>query len=330
MVDSAVVPATNAREWRNTSLRLRFKFAGRQVFAVPLAARVLECPSSSPDSTPAEAFLPPDLFSGSVDVFLLRLYPIEEPQPSITSLPNAIRYTTAPYPHFWIDLNGTFANYLEHFSAKTRSTLNRKRRRFGEHSGGEIDARQYRSPEDVAEFRKLAADISKRTYQERVYNVGIPQTEPYWQKMLDRAAEDSFRGYILFHAGTPIAYLCCPADNGILDYQFLGYDPAFKSWSPGDVLQMAALEMLFAEQKFRSLDFGEGGGQHKEMFSTHHATCVDVYSFRHSLRNWLLVRLHQGMFNFSELAVGLVARLGLKERIKRRLKAGAAKPTQVS
>jgi CelD/BcsL family acetyltransferase involved in cellulose biosynthesis len=90
----------------------------------------------------------------------------------------------------------------------------------------------------------------------------------------------------------PISYLFCSAQAEVLLYRHFGYDPEFGRWSPGTVPQYLALERLFAEGRFRLFDFTAGA--HKQFFSTGSTRCADLYFFRRTPRNLLLLGLHAG------------------------------------
>lgn len=72
-------------------------------------------------------------------------------------------------------------------------------------------------------------------------------------------------------------------------YAHLGYDPEFARLSPGTVLQLQALERLFAEERFAYFDFTEGEGAHKAMFGTDHADCASFLLLDPTLANRALL-----------------------------------------
>lgn len=207
-------------------------------------------------------------------------------------------------------------NHLKGFSSKSRNTLTRKVRKFASFSGGAIDWREYSRGEEMAEFYELARAVSRKTYQEQVFSRGLPRHEQFCQSLATRADRGAARGYVLFFNCHPIGYLFCPIEQGILSYQYVGYDRDFQQWSPGTVLQYLVLEKLFAEGKHRMFDFSEGEGEHKRFFSTGCTLCADVFYFRRSLRNALLLRLHIGLRGFAAMAARAADRLGLKSAIK--------------
>jgi CelD/BcsL family acetyltransferase involved in cellulose biosynthesis len=135
------------------------------------------------------------------------------------------------------------------------------------------------------------------------------------------AAQDNVRGYLLFAKDAPAAFLLCPIRQGCVLYDWVGYDPAFSSQSPGTVLQYLALEELFAENRHRLFDFTEGEGEHKEFWSRGFAPCADIYYLRPTARNGALVAGHASLHVASRRAVDVLERLGIKARLKRLLRA---------
>jgi len=149
------------------------------------------------------------------------------------------------------------------------------------------------------------------------FDAGLPDGAPFLESMCHLASDDHVRAYLLFCDERPIAYMYCPVRDGVLLYQYVGYDPAYQHGSPGTVLQYLALEQIFAEGKFLYFDFTEGQGQHKEQLATHAALCANICYFRPSWRSFLVLWCHQALDRISRLVVGGLDRLGLKGRIKR-------------
>jgi CelD/BcsL family acetyltransferase involved in cellulose biosynthesis len=187
------------------------------------------------------------------------------------------------YTRYHADLSAGFDAYLAGFSSKARSTLLRKVRRFAERSGGAIDIRAYRTPDEFENFFALARAVSRKSYQERLLDAGLPEGER--EAMIALAARDGLRAFLLFLDGEPVSYLYMPARGDTLIYAYLGFDPATADLSPGAVLQFEAMRLLMEEGRFARLDFTEGDGQHKRLFATGGLECVDLLLLRPSLAN---------------------------------------------
>src|SRR5258706_16316460 len=98
------------------------------------------------------------------------------------------------------------------------------------------------------EFHREARGISQLSYQEKLFDAGLPTDEAFLANMRAQGEMGRARAYLLFLEGRAISYLYCWASAGRLQYGYLGFVPDFASLSPGTVLQYLALEALFAEQ----------------------------------------------------------------------------------
>jgi CelD/BcsL family acetyltransferase involved in cellulose biosynthesis len=246
----------------------------------------------------------------------------------VTSLPAALlaplqaahpqlrAFVRQRYRRSYVSLERGFDDYLATFSAKTRSTLKRKVRRFAERSGGALDIRCYRHPDEMAEFHRQARAVSALTYQERLLDAGLPEDSLPGMRAL--AERDSIRAWILFLEGRPISYLHAPADGDTLIYAHLGFDPAAADLSPGTVLQYEAIRALMGEGRFRRFDFTEGEGQHKTRFATGRIDCLDLLLLRATVANIAAARTVAGFDATVAAAKAAAARLGV-EKVARTL-----------
>ena len=265
---------------------------------------------------------PPDLTALAPE--LAGIYRSSEPltaiMPSLKVSSTGIRYIESRFQRRFIDMRTDFKGFMSHFSGKTRSTIKRKVRKFGEASGGEIRWSAYRSVSEMERFHSLAREISELTYQEKLFNAGLPTDESFLAEMHEDAKSDAVRGFILFFAERPVSYLYLPIRDERVIYGYLGFNPSFAKHSPGTVLQFLALEYLFSENRYQFFDFTEGEGVHKKTFSTHERSCGNVYYLRATLRNQCLVRLHLLVRGLSQFANDVLVKTGLKDKLRRILR----------
>lgn len=231
-----------------------------------------------------------------------------------------LAYTMAAYEHCYVDLSGSFADYQAKFSAKSRSTVTRKIKKFAGHCGGAVRFQSYAEPAEMRAFYDLARPVSALTYQERLLDVGLPASPAFADSMVEAARHGRVRAYLLFHGDRPVAYLYCPVADGILEYAFLGFDPSYRDWSVGTILLWLSLESIFAEKRFAYLDFTEGSSSQKVLFSTHQVPCHNRLLLRDSLANRALMSAHRRFDQTSRAMGALTDRLGLKPAIKRLLR----------
>lgn len=228
-----------------------------------------------------------------------------------------IAFVRQHYTRHYIDLTIGLDAYQASLSGNTRSTIKRKTRKVAEVSGGTLDIRRFRTPDEMTTFHDIARRISLRTYQERLLGSGLPDDDGFLRQMYSGAAADSVRAWLLYVAGEPAAYLYCPVQGGVVRYDHVGHDPAFNDLSPGAVLQMAALGDLFAEGRFSRFDFTEGDGQHKRQFATGGVACIDMLLLRASLVNRLTTVALGGFDRSMALGKRATQKLGLEKVAKR-------------
>lgn len=270
-------------------------------------------PTDSFIGVPAPCELPPD-----VDAVLFRSAPVSCAPARIAFESGYVRYAPTPYRRYYIDLSDSFDTYLKHFTSRSRWTLLRKVKKFN--ALPDAHWRAYRSACELLEFVDVAGGISKNTYQQKVLNAGLPDSQGFREQVIALANARSAIGAILFIGNQPVSYIFCRAEDGILLYEYVGYDPAVRDLSPGIVLQYYLLEELFNNHEFRAFDFTEGEGQHKAFFATHSVLCADVYFFRNSAANIAVVLLHAAVSEGSILAGKIASKLRIKTTIKRFLR----------
>ena len=225
------------------------------------------------------------------------------------------------YPRHYVDMAGSYEDYLARFSGKTRSTLKRKQRKLAKECGDGYEVTEHRTPAELEAFLDAAIPLSAKTYQVRLLDAGLPETPEARQSMLAKAERGDMRCFLLSAEGAPIAYLTLPVEGQTLVYAYLGYDPEWARLSPGTVLQMEALERLFAENRFRYFDFTEGDGGHKAMFGTDSVECASFVLLRKTIANRTLLGAREAFDAAVSGARTLAEKSGALSRVRGLLRA---------
>jgi CelD/BcsL family acetyltransferase involved in cellulose biosynthesis len=312
------------KRWVTRPVWLRYTLGEKKLFNLQFSMAVLDAHFTELSEGTYESWSDWSSVPREVDGVLIRSQPTRNTLPRLERTADALRYVPSQYQRYYLEFNSTFAEYLGRFSSKHRSNLKREVRKFTEMNGGTLDSRAYKTPEEVAEFFSLARALSSKTFQERLLDAGLPGTDEYRDQLIELARQGRIRAYLLFHGDKPVSYLLTEIrEPDILLYRFLGYDPEYRSWSPGSVLHYVALERLFEEGGLRMLDFTEGEGMHKQLLSTGSQQCADLYFFRPTLRTRAMLWLHTRLQAFSKSIVNTLDRFGLKARVKKLIRAWA-------
>jgi hypothetical protein len=257
------------------------------------------------------------LLQSNVKAIYLPSFCAPERLPRLCFRKKSVRYVPWQGGRYYVDLDGTFQEYLRRFKAKSRKNLTRSVRIIAEASCGTIDFREYRHVGDMSAFYAEASQITKKTYQHRLLKSGLPQTEDFCRRLVELAGLGRVRGYILFFRKSPVAFAYCTVQDDVLTYQIIGYDPAFQQYSPGTVLLHCILDRIFSERRFRVFDFGTGEASYKSFFSTDAAPSAVVYELAYTPKNLVFLGVHLAASLTSSATAKILSAFGTKDYVKK-------------
>lgn len=253
--------------------------------------------------------------------YVIRSFPISGSLPRLSRTATHIRYIPRQYDRHFIELRGSFQDYLAKHSAKSRKNLARQVRTLANAARGELAVREYRSTTEMRQFHRLAIELSLSTYQQRLFNEGLASYVVSEDELALLAEADGVRGYMLFLSEKPIAYVYAPCFPGTLLYQLIGYDPSYQKYSPGTVLLYLLIQRLFSEQEFEYMDFGEGYSWYKNFFSTGSSRCARVYYLAQTPGNFVAIALHIFWNSLTDSIGWALARLRVRSKLRTLLRA---------
>lgn len=259
-----------------------------------------------------QAALPAD-----VDGFLCRKVNVQRFAPGIGRYGEFIYYVQYHDVLHYVEIAGSFDDYLKRFSTKSRHNLARSVRHFIARDPQRNSCETYTTPDEMARFQHEAAAISQHTYQTRLLGSGFRSDAASLQDMVAKAERGDARGYLLRDGERAIAFAWCRRKGDSLVYDTIGYLPECAKLSPGSVLLYLILQDMFSTHRYSMLDFGPGEGQYKSMFGTGQYEFEDVYLLRRTLRHRLLVSAHYRLGNLSSDVGAMLERHGLKKKIKK-------------
>jgi hypothetical protein len=272
--------------------------------------------------------LPPfeEMKASGNSIALTISYPVARRMPKIAFRQGYICYTLKQYRRLYVDTNREFAQYLERFKGKTISTIKRKVKKVTDSNESGTSLKVFTTPEEITEFIGIAWEISKKTYQHRLLNQGLQVNERYMNDYLRKARENRIVGLILYAKDTPVAYNLCPIyGDGIMIYYWTGFNPEYNKYSPGTVLQYRTIETACGLDHVKYYDFCTGEGKHKELFTDVYKLCAEIFYFPLNPK-YLFIVISNWIFDtLINIVRFLTRRLGIKDRIKKMVRAKAGK-----
>jgi CelD/BcsL family acetyltransferase involved in cellulose biosynthesis len=217
----------------------------------------------------------------------------------------------ATYEEFWLSLSTRFRKGL-------RLDQNRLRRDFGD----ALTLRQFRRPEELGDFMHQVEAIAARTYQ-RALGKGLRDDRATRARARLSMERGWFRGFLLVLEGKPVAFEHGDVYRGRYQLGVPGYDPDYRWYGVGMVLQLRMIEELCADPTVSLLDMGFGDADYKRRLGNRSWQEAEVVVYAARLRPLLINAARSGCAAASAALVAVVQRAGLlgdlKTRWRRRL-----------
>ena len=197
---------------------------------------------------------------------------------------------TLPYDHVFVryeDVKDTdFDSYLKQRSTGIRREYPRKGRRLAKHFKLEQVVYSDDSQLDrvLDDFQHIYAKTWKKSER-------FPQFIP--ELLRHGLAERQLRVAILYLDGQPVATEFYTLFNGQATSYKGGYDPAYKKYSPAEVLRIFTFKHLMEVDGVSEIDFGYGDQPYKKKWLSQGRWLVGVLAFNpRSLAGWKLLAAH--------------------------------------
>lgn len=215
-------------------------------------------------------------------------------------------------PFHYVQLPGTFDEYMEEFPKKQRYNLKRQVRRMAEAFGEKLEVRRVASPEDIPFFVTSARAIVSKSWKARKLANAVPKSIEREALLRSVAERDLLRSYVLLADGAPAAFIVGYQYRGVYHYADLAYDESYAKHSPGAVLLLMVIEQLVGKEGTQSINFGITDAQFKHVFGNRHTEDAEILILRPGLKNRMLVAIHK-VFQRAKLALRALVARGRKE-----------------
>lgn len=216
-----------------------------------------------------------------------------------------------------IDFPATHEDYCSKFNSKTRSTLRRKVKQFGE-----CRLELINKPFQIPDFLANAQEISKQSWQSDLLGLRILNDEFETEVFTFLATQNSLRAYLLWQDDKPVSFCIGTQHNGVFNYEEVGYDRDFSKKSPGQVLVIKMIEEMYEREQPTVFDFGGGDSEYKRQFGTRISESGHVWLLRPGMRSRMIVGYLSGRRALSQTLRGTLARFGLLDRVRQLTRRG--------
>lgn len=233
---------------------------------------------------------------GEADMAELKYVPIESPlYDAVRSAPGFLCRDHFPNwnHHGSLKLTDSFQSFLSGLSRKERHNLRRQSQLFLREFSKQVRIHCFQTTEEVERLIRDSEEVGKRTYQ-RALGIGFTDKLETRHQLLMAAKREMLRGYVMYIAEQPCAFMIGIQYQQTLHGLFMGFDPKFRRFSPGSFLLMHCLQESFVRKGpnlFSEIDLGPGGQRFKLTMSNrvwHEASvCIFAPTLKGVLMNFL-------------------------------------------
>jgi len=209
----------------------------------------------------------------------------------------------------------SFESYMQKFTSKHRGNIRRQIRKLREGPLGEMRLARYERTDQVREFVDLAIAVSRKTYQWKIHQRGLSDTDRVARRLSFAAEHGWMRCYLLFCGDTPYAFLTGYQHEGCFLMDEIGHDPALAAYSAGTVLQFLVVEDLFAYNRPVLWDL-QDYGSYKDVLSTESYPQGKMFLFKPGLRSRSIIAGDRACRSVTHAASRILDRWKLKHKVK--------------
>ena len=233
------------------------------------------------------------------------------------------KYQILPYGSSYqrrlILLPADFETYLKSLGYSTRYEMRRAQRLLEKNTDAAVSFRIFSRSDEVSELLSLLEQVSVKTYQHNLLNLGINDNEDTRYILEFAARKGWLKSLILFCQGSPVAFQHGFLYNDSFYLTHMGYDPAWAKWSVGTVAHAYFIRDLI-ESGVKTFDFLYGDSGSKARLSN---LSREEQNFYLVPRTFPLSAVASSLRSFNSIVDSIgefIEKYGIKTRIRKFLR----------
>jgi hypothetical protein len=223
----------------------------------------------------------------------------------------------APCEKRWeLHLTGSYQQFLEGLSPKSRSTNLRSQRKLEKAFKDRLSLKVVSDPESLPAALDEMETVACKTYQ-RQLGTGFMNT-PQERSLLEALARRGMLSIDLLYIDRKPAAFCYGLHHKhVYVYETPGYDTAYADYRVGNYLLLKLIERLCRDTAIKIVDFGLGDAQYKQVYSSNVVIESNVRIFAPTWKGLNLNMARTSTFLAAHLMATLLKRLDVYARVKR-------------
>lgn len=188
--------------------------------------------------------------------------------------------------HRYMTLPESTEAFGKRFSRKVRGRLRWQANKLVNAHQGQVRIQCYSRSTEVETMVRDVESVAALTYQ-RGLGAGFGNSPDEISRTRLKAERGWLRTYVLYVAETPVAFWSGAVYRKTFHSEFMGYDPAYRQFSPGTYLVMQVIDSLCQQTGHREIDgidFGLGDAEYKRLLSDREWQDASPYIFAPNIR----------------------------------------------
>jgi CelD/BcsL family acetyltransferase involved in cellulose biosynthesis len=226
-------------------------------------------------------------------------------------------HVVATQPHYRMDLPSNKSDLYKNMHRKHRATMRKKIEMIRRDFPDKVTLRRFTTPEDVARLCSDADSIEQKTYH-RGLGIGFRNDPETQQTLSVWARRGKLLSYVLYVDEKPWSFAIGKIHDGAFYLDYIGYDPAHASYTPGIALLTNLFEDLCDTHcPVSAVDFGFGDADYKRRFCTITWQESSTYIFAPRLRPVFINVVRLGILWTSGRLKALSLKMNLEPMLKK-------------
>jgi Acetyltransferase (GNAT) domain len=189
--------------------------------------------------------------------------------------------------HRSLSLAKSSADFLRSLSANERRNHKRRLKKVCDDFGQSATVISFQKATELETLCSESEQIAVTGYQ-RALGVGFTNTQHLRSLLELEADRGRLRGYILYVAAKPCAFWIGTLFQRTFYSDYMGYDPEYSKYAPGNILTMQVVERLCDSGEVDRIDFGLGDAEWKQKLADSEWHEASSYLFGCTGKGWWL------------------------------------------
>jgi hypothetical protein len=219
-------------------------------------------------------------------------------------------------------ITGNYKQVHGQLSANLREQIRRKKKKINADFPGRAEFICYTLASEMEIAIPHIEEIARKSYQ-RGLGVGFSDTESMRRRLQFCAAKGWLRAYVAYLGGQPAGFSIGTICNKTYTSDFLGFDPQYREYSVGTVLQSVLLERC-CQEGVEVIDFSAGHADYKKRFGNATMTVARVYVFAPHFKGVYLNSVKTLAAGANKVGKYILSTAGFLPKMRRALRSRAA------